>query len=99
MNKDVPVKLFPPLSRHGTKFIGQRSRSKTKARISDIDSLVHTIFPFPKEVRKLFDRLRQSNLRKLAEEANLLLSSCEDHVKRWYELLIDVYLTKTMKIL
>ena len=103
MNKEVPTgKLFPPLPRHGTRFVGQRIRSTTKARISDLDSLVHTIFSFSKEERSnkcriLFDRLRHANLRKLAEEASLLLSSCEDHLKRWYELLIDVFLTKTMK--
>ncbi len=104
MNKDIPAgKLFPSLPRHGTKFVEHRMRSKVKARISDLDSLVHSTFSFSPEERAnkcriLFDRLRQSNLRKLAEEASTLLFSCENHLKRWYELLIDIFLTKTMKI-
>lgn len=103
MNKDIPTgKIFPALPRHGPKFVGQRSRSTNKARISDVDSLLRTIFSFSKEersskCRKLLDQLRQSNLRKLATEASSLLSSCEDHLKRWYELFIDVFLTKTFK--
>ena len=104
MNKDIPAgRLFPSLPRHGTKFVEQRTRSKVKARISDLDSLVHSIFSYSPEERSnkcriLFDRLRQGNLRKLAEEASMLLFSCENHLKRWYELLIDIFLTKTMKV-
>ena len=100
MDKDIPAgKLFPPLPRHGTRFVEHRSRSKVKARISDLDSLVHSIFSFStgersNKCRILFDRLRQSNLRKLAEEASTLLFSCKSHLKRWYELLIDIFLTK-----
>ena len=94
MNKDIPAgRLFPSLPRHGTKFVEHRTRSKVKARISDLDSLVHSIFSFSPEERSnkcriLFDRLRQGNLRKLAEEANTLLFSCENHLRRWCELLV-----------
>jgi len=103
MNKMSPIgKLFPSLPRHGPKFHNQRTRSSTKSRISDIDSLVHSIFSYPvqsrfNKVRVLLDRLRHSNLRQLAVEATSLLSTCEDRLKRWYDLIIDIFLTKSYK--
>ena len=43
------------------------------------------------------NKLNHSNLRELASEANSLLSSCEDHVKRWYDIVIDSFYTKIYK--
>ena len=43
------------------------------------------------------NKLKHSNLKKLANEANSLLASSDDHLKRWYELVIDAFLTKTYK--
>ena len=100
MNKDSPIgKLFPSLPRHGAKFVTQRSRTSTISRIADLDTLINSIYSFDKEIRsnecrKLLDSLRHPNLRKLAVEANSRLSTCEDHLKRWYDLLIDIYFTK-----
>ena len=68
MNKDKPAgQLFPPLPRHGTKFINQRTRSSNKCKISDVDSLIHSIFSFPLETRAnkfrmLLSKLKHSNL-------------------------------------
>ena len=104
MNTNLPIgKLFPPLSRHGSKFLNQRTRSSTKSRLTDVDSLIHSIFSYPKETRSnkiriLFARLKHTNLKKLAVEANSRLSNCEDHLKRWYDLVIDVFLTKSYKM-
>ena len=100
MNRDSPIgKLFPPLPRHGAKFVTQRSRTSTISRIANLDTLIDTTFSFDAEIRsneyrKLLDSLRHSNLRILAVEANSRLSTCEDHLKRWYDLLIDIYFTK-----
>ena len=54
------------------------------------------MFSFPinereNKVRKLLNKLKHSNLRKLASEANSALLTCEDHIKRWYDLLIDTF--------
>ena len=103
MNTSKPVgQLFPSLPRHGSKFKDQRTRSATKCRISNLDSLVHSIFSYPldhrsNKVRILLSKLKHSNLRQLAAEANSLLSTCEDYLKRWFELIIDAFLTKTYK--
>ena len=92
MNKDSPIgKPFPSLPRHGAKFVTQRSRTSTISRIADLDTLINSIYSFDKEIRsnecrKLLDSLRHPNLRKLAVEANSRLSTCEDHLKRWYDL-------------
>ena len=49
MNKMKPVgQLFPPLPRYGTKFVNPRTRSSNTCKISDIDSLVHSIFSYPR---------------------------------------------------
>ena len=37
------------------------------------------------------------NLKRLTQEANPLFDSCEDNVRRWYELLIDTFYTKVYK--
>jgi len=42
-------------------------------------------------------RLKHANLRKLAIEATTLLSTCQDHLKRWLDLVIDVFFTKCYK--
>ena len=103
MNKNFPTgKLFPSLSRYGTKFVDKRTRSSTKCRITDLDSLTHSIFSFPKEVRSnkvriLLNRLKLSNLKKLAVEASAEIPTCEDHLKRWFDLVLDSFLTKTFK--
>ena len=36
-------------------------------------------------------------MKKLALEAKSSLNSCEDHLKRWYELIIDTFYTKIYK--
>ena len=88
MNKDIPIgKLFPPVPRYGTKFVDKHTRSTTKCRIADLDSLFHSIFSFPLEirnnkVRKLLSKLKLSNLKSLAVEATAALSTCEDKHKR-----------------
>jgi len=98
MNSDVPAgKLFPPLPRHGTRFVDKRNRSSNTTRVADLDSLVELIFSYDTDSRAnhtriLFNKLKLSNLKSLAEEAYSILSTCEDHVKRWYDLLIDVYI-------
>ena len=103
MNKNKPVgQLFPSLPRYGSKFINQRSRSSNTCKISDLDSLIHSVYSYPLEdrankVRVLLNRLKHSNLKKLAFEAKLALNSSEDHLKRWYELIIDTFFTKIFK--
>ena len=103
MNSDVPAgKLFPPLPRHGTRFVDKRNRSSNTTRVADLDSLVELIFSYDTDSRAnhtriLFNKLKLSNLKSLAEEAYSILSTCEDHVKRWYDLLIDVYISKMYK--
>jgi len=100
MNQDKPIgKLFPPLPRHGAKFVSQRTRSSTNSQAPDLDSLINLTFSLEKEYRansyrKLLESFKHRYLRKLAVEANSRLSSCEDNIKRWYDLLIDVFFTK-----
>ena len=101
MNRNLPVgKLYPPLPRHGTRFLGKRTRSSKKCRISNLDSLVHSIFSYHVENRTnkfriLLNQLKHSNLKQLAVEASSLLSVCDDTLRRWYELTIDIFLTKS----
>ena len=102
MNKDIPVgKLFPPLPRYGDRYVNQRMRTPRSSRNSflDLDTFLNTINEFAVDVRanecrKLLDSCKHKNLKKLAVEANSRLFSCEDVVKRWYDLIIDVYFTK-----
>lgn len=100
--QDKPVgKLFPPLSRHGSRYVDQRSRNHRNLdnQSLDLDAFFTMINKFnidirANEFRKTLDSFRQKDLRRLAAEANLKLFSCSDHIKRWYEQLIDVFFTK-----
>ena len=102
MNQDKPVgQLFPPLPRHGSRYVDQRTRNHRNSgnQAIDLDAFFSTINEFDidiraNEFRKSLDSFRQKVLRRLAAEANLKLFSCTDQIKRWYEQLIDVFFTK-----
>ena len=105
INSDVPVgKLFPPLPRHGNKFIDQRARTPRNSTPShsNLDLLLEQIneFPFKERgnlCRKLLDGFQRRHLRKIAKEANKRLDSCSDVNKRWFEKIIDIFFTKIFK--
>ena len=105
INSDVPVgKLFPPLPRHGNKFVEQRTRSPRNSTPShsDLDLLLEQITNSPvsergNACRKLLDSFQQKHLRKLALEANKRLDSCTDQTKRWFDLIVDTFFTKIFK--
>ena len=105
MNSDVPIgKLFPPLPRHGSKYVDQRSRTHRNSTPShsDLDLLIEQITTSPirergNQCRKLLDGFQQKHLRKLAREANKRLDSCTDQDKRWFEKIVDIFFTKMYK--
>ena len=105
MNSEIPIgKLFPPLPRHGIKYVDHRTRTHRNSTNShsDLDILMGQIYSSPIQhqgntCRKILDGFKQKHLKKLAQEANKRLDSCEDPVKRWYELIIDIFFTKVYK--
>ena len=105
INSDNPVgHLFPPLPRHGNKFVDQRTRSHRNSTPShsDLDLLLEQInnSPIPlrgNECRKLLDSFQRKHLRKLAQEANKRLDTCTDQSKRWFEQIVDTFFTKIFK--
>ena len=105
INSDNPVgNLFPPLPRHGNKFVDQRTRSQRNSTPShsDLDLLVEQFSRSPirergNTCRKLLDSFQRKHLRKLALEANKRLDSCTDQTKRWFELVVDTFFTKVFK--
>ena len=105
INSDTPVgKLFPPLPRHGNKFVDQRTRTHRNSTQShsDLDLLLEQINQSPmlergSTCRKILDSFQQKHLRKLAYEANKRLDSCSDQVKRWLDLIVDTFFTKIFK--
>ena len=105
INSEIPVgKLFPPLPRHGNKFVDQRLRTPRNSTPShsDLDLLLEQINDAPTAergnvCRKLLDGFQQRHLRKLAREANKRLDSCTDQNKRWFDLIVDIFFTKIYK--
>ena len=103
INSDTPIgKLFPPLPRHGNKYVDQRSRSHRNSTPShsDLDLLIQQIRDSPtkdqgNKCRKLLDGFQQKHLRKLAKEANKRLDSCTDQDKRWFEIIVDIFFTRS----
>ena len=102
MNTDVPIgQLFPPLPRHGSKFIDQRTRTHrhSSGSHSDLDNLMEhlesiNINSRSNSCRKLLDSFKQKHLRKLAKESNKRLEGCNNSSKRWFDLIIDTYFSK-----
>ena len=71
-----------------------------KLLTSILSSIPYFSFPTSErsnKSRKLFNRLKHSNLKNLASEASSNLKHCEDKHKRWLDLVIDVFLTKIYK--
>ena len=105
MNSETPIgKLFPPLPRHGNKYVDQRTRTHRNSTPShsDLSLLLEQIRDSPfsergNKCRKLLDGFQQKHLRKLAREANKRLDSCNDQDKRWFEQIVDIFFTKIYK--
>ena len=105
INSEIPIgKLFPPLPRHGNKYVDHRSRTHRNSTPShsDLDLLIQQIRESPakdqgNKCRKLLDSFQQKHLRKLAKEANKRLDSCRDQDKRWFEKIVDTFFTKVYK--
>ena len=105
MNSDVPIgQLFPPLPRHGTKFVDQRTRThrNSTSSHSDLDAFMQhlesiDITSRSNSCRKILDGFKQKHLRKLAKESNKRLDNCDNFSKRWFDLIIDIYFSKVFK--
>ena len=105
INSNTPIgKLFPPLPRHGSKFVNQRSRTHRNSTPShsDLNLLLQQIrnSHFLEQgniCRKLLDGFQQKHLRKLARDANKRLDSCTDQDKRWLDQIVDIFFTKIYK--
>ena len=105
MNADVPIgKLFPPLPRHGNKYVDHRTRTHRNSTNShpDLDTLMEQLNNIPvrersNACRKILDGFQQKHLKQLAQEANKRLDNCNDQVKRWYDLIVDIFFTKVYK--
>ena len=106
MNQAVPVgKLFPPLPRYGEKYLNQRSRNKINQNdtYANLDDFIQFITTFEhktrgNEVRKLLDSLKHKHLKFLASEAHHQLEvDSNTTFNRWYNVLVDSYLTKVYK--
>ena len=102
MNEDVPVgRLFYPLPRHGTRCTNERTRIRRSDTSSHSDLNLFMSQTNSTDIklrartwRKRLDRFRQKDLRKLAKESSNRLDTCEESVKRWYDIIKDMYLTK-----
>ena len=105
MNADVPIgQLFPPLPRHGAKYINQRTRShrKSTGSHSDLNTLINHLETIDINLRsnacrKILDGFKHKHLRKLAKESNTRLDDCNNSIKRWYDVIIEIYFTKVYK--
>ena len=106
MNKDTPVGvLFPPLPRHGLKYLAQRSRNNHSRDnpLSDLPQFVEHVQSLGVEVRenetrKILDSLKRRDLRHLASDAQLQLEqNHDDRVQRLYSLISDTFFTKVYK--
>ncbi len=103
MKADIPIgKLYPPLPRYSERYTdGRRIRGEGRRnlRISDLDIFLEHLQGVDIKLRGdycrcLLAEYRNTELRKLAVEANNRLFGCDDSVKRWYDLIIDVFYTK-----
>ena len=105
LKDDKPVgKIFPPLPRYSDRYVnGARIRGeRSNLRISDIDEFIEHINRVYIKLRgdycrRLLAIFRNADLRKLASVANDRLFTCEDSVKRWYNLIIDIFYTRVYK--
>ena len=105
MKEGVPIgRLFPPLPRHGERYINIRKRQKQDINHNNnsTDELFANIIKFSKEtrsneLRKILESLKRKHLKILANEAHDKLSICEKNQKRWYEIILDHFYTKVFK--
>ena len=93
--------LFQLLPRFGNRREKRRVNEPTK--LDTTDTLLAYIATFPPKTRsdnfrKIVEGMKQKNLRKLASNATDELETCDDTKKKWYELFIDIFLTKVLKI-
>ena len=104
MNKDLPVgKNFPPLARHGARYLDTRSRTKINTRLlsSNLTEFFKYINNFPiksrsNECRKLLETFKKSELRNLGN----LIDSCfqkDESEQKWHDLIMDIIFTKVHK--
>ena len=103
MKDDIPVgKLYPPLPRYSERYVdGRRIRGEgnRNLRLSDLDVFLEhlqgvDIILRGNYCRSLLAEYRKADLRKLAADANTRHFGCDYRVKRWYELIIDIFHTK-----
>ena len=103
MKDDIPVgKLYPPLPRYSERYVdGRRIRGEgnRNLRLSDLNVFLEHLPGVEIKLRGDYCRLllaeyRKADLSKLAADANTRLFGCDYSVKRWYELIIDIFHTK-----
>ena len=105
MNQDTPIGiLFPPLPRHGQKFLEQRNRTNISG-----ENPLSKIIPFLSHInsvdvkhrgnhtRKLLDGFKRKHLKSLASEANDRLEIGNTESERWCKLILDTFFTKIYK--
>ena len=103
-NDNTPVgKHFMALPRHGIRFINTRSRQKHVSDISNLNQLEEFILscnPSTRgnDFRKLLEGFKLKHLKFLAGEAHIRLEQNHNiQFERWYQVLVDTFLTKVYK--
>ena len=104
MCQDKPVgKLFPFLPRFGERIKGRDNRrSSNSTKHESIDSLLDCLGKLPKQLRnntfrKIMCGMKLKNHKKLAALATESAGTCSEKVKRWHDMIIDMFYTKIYK--
>ena len=90
-------KLFPPLPRFGNRCENlEKRRVIEPTKFDTTDTLFAHIATFPPKTRsdnfrRILERMKRKDLRKLASNATDELKTCDDTKRRWSELIIDIF--------
>ena len=103
-NLEQPIgKVFPPLPKFGTTRENlEKRRANEPTKFDTIETLLAAIVASPAKngsdnFRRILEGMNGKDLRKLASNETGELKTCDDTKKRWYELSIDIFLTKVFK--
>ena len=103
MCSEKPIgRLFPPLPRYGPRYLEKRTRCDTVNNSLTLDTLIEKILTFEtnnktNELRKIIEGLKRTKLKRIALEAEEKIKENHDTNKRYYDMIIDMYLSKVFK--
>ena len=99
-------KLYPKLERQVERFRSRKNRRRdirSLTKFNTMNEMLHHLFSFPAKLRsnmfrKIVLGMKVSNLRNLVSHAQENLLICDAKDRRWYDLVIEMYLVRTTKI-